>query len=127
MIRRGEVYWVDFRGAVGAEIRKVRPAVVVSTDDHNEHMRTVTVVPFSSRIGEVRRYEVAVPAGSVGDGRPSRLKTHQLRAVDKSRVGRKFGALPAKLMLVLEASLREHLGTESFSPGAFSSGGSRGT
>ena len=112
MIRRGEMYWIDFGGAVGAEIRKVRPAVVVSADDHNEHMQTVTVVPFSSKSGPIRPYEVAVPAGAVGDGRPSRLKTHQLRAVDKSRVGRKFGVLSAKLMPTLEMSLREHLGIE---------------
>lgn len=112
MIRRGEMYWIDFHGAAGAEIRKVRPAVVVSTDDHNEHMRTVTVVPFSSRVAPIWPHEVAVPAGVVGDGRPCRLKTHQLRAVDKSRVGRKIGRFPAKLMPALEYSLCEHLGIE---------------
>jgi mRNA interferase MazF len=110
VIFRGDIYWIDFRGAVGAEIRKVRPAVVVSEDDHNGHMGTVTVVPLSSRAGGVRPYEVAVPAGCVGDGRPSRLSTHQLRAVDKSRVGRKFGILPPPLMAALEESMREHLG-----------------
>ncbi len=111
VIRRGEIYWIDFRGAIGAEIRKVRPAVVVSTDDHNEHMQTVTVVPFSSRDGAVRRYEVAVPAGAVGDGRPSRLKTHQLRAVDKSRqVGNRVRRFSRPgLMPVLERSIRRHL------------------
>lgn len=110
MIRRGEIYWIDFRGAVGAEIRKTRPAVVVSSDGHNSHMRTVTVVPFSSIDAPVERHEVAVPSGAVGDGRPSRLKPHQLRAVDKSRVGRRIGALPDELMPALEASLIEHLG-----------------
>ena len=110
MIRRGEIYWIDFSVAAGAEIRKSRPAVVVSSDDHNEHMRTVTVVPFSSPNGPVPPYEVAVPDGIVGDGRPSRLKTHQLRAVDKSRVGRKLGVLPVTFRPALEKSLREHLG-----------------
>lgn len=110
MIRRGEIYWIDFRGSVGAEIRKSRPAVVVSTDGHNEHMRTVTVVPFSSTSGAVPPYEVVVPAGAVGDGRPSRIRTHQLRAIDKSRIGRKFGVLPTRLMPALETSLLEHLG-----------------
>lgn len=112
MIRRGEMYWIDFHGAAGAEIRKARPAVVISADDHNEHMGTVTVVPFSSRIGPARRYEVSVPAGVVGDGRPSRLKTHQLRAVDKSRVGNKLGVFPAGLMPALERSLLRHLGID---------------
>lgn len=108
MIRRGEIYWVDFRGAAGAEIRKTRPAVVVSEQDHNDNMATVTVVPFSS--GRALPYELAVPAGVLGDGRPSRLKTHQLRAVDKGRLGRRFGVLPEPLMPALEESLRKHLG-----------------
>jgi mRNA-degrading endonuclease toxin of MazEF toxin-antitoxin module len=75
-------------------------------------MQTVTVVPFSSRSGAVQRHEVAVPAGAVGDGRPSRLKTHQLRAVDKSRIGGKFGVFPGALMPALERSIRRHLGIE---------------
>ena len=113
MISRGDIYWVDFRGAVGAEIRKLRPAVVVSEQDHNDCMRTVTVVPLSSRAGPVRPHEVAVPAGALGDGRLCRLNAHQIRAVDKSRLGRKFGVLPETLMPELEASLREHLGMEA--------------
>jgi mRNA interferase MazF len=111
-MRRGEIYWVDFRGAVGAEIRKVRPAVVVSSRDHNEFMQTLTVVPLSSARGNVRPQDVPIPAGVLGDGRASRLATHQVRAVDKSRVGRKLGVLSDGLMTVLEASLLEHLGIE---------------
>jgi mRNA interferase MazF len=110
VIGRGGIYWVDFHDSVGAEIRKCRPAVVVSSNGHNAHMRTVTVVPFSSPNTRVSLYEVAVPEGVVGDGRPSRLRTHQLRAVDKERLGRKMGTLPARLMRALEASLLEHLG-----------------
>jgi mRNA interferase MazF len=30
--RRGEIWLIDFDPAVGAEIRKVRPAVVISID-----------------------------------------------------------------------------------------------
>ncbi len=109
MIARGEVYWVDFRGAVGAEIHKFRPAVVVSRDRHNFHMDTVTIAPLSS--GEVKLWfdEVSVPEGTLGDGRPCRIKTHQLRAVDKSRVGKWMGRLPEEVMAALDASLRIHL------------------
>jgi mRNA interferase MazF len=110
VIRRGEVYWVDFRGAVGAEIRKVRPGVVISEDGHNEHMSTVTIAPLSSAAGRVLLCEAAVPAGLIGDGRPSRVKTHQLRAVDKTRLGKKLGVLPLGAMAAVEASLRTHLG-----------------
>lgn len=110
MIRRGEVYWVDFRGALGAEIRKVRPAVVVSADAHNENMSTVTVAPLSTLSSRLKSYEAAVPGGLIGDGRPARIKTHQIRAVDKTRVGGKLGELPLGAMADVETSLRIHLG-----------------
>ncbi len=110
MIRRGEVYWVDFRGAAGAEIRKVRPAVVVSSDAHNDNMATVTVAPLSTFTAPLRLYEAAVPEGLVGDGRPARVKTPQLRAVDKLRLGKKLGLLPVGAMAAVDATLRIHLG-----------------
>ncbi len=110
MIRRGEVYWVDFRGAIGVEIRKVRPAVVVSDDGHNEHMATITVAPLSSSTARIKPHEAAVPEGLIGDGRLARVKAHQLRAMDKSRFGGKLGVLPAGVMAAVDASLRIHLG-----------------
>jgi len=110
VIARGEVYWVDFRGSVGAEIRKVRPAVVISVDDHNDHMSTVTVAPLSSALGRILPNEAAVPAGILGDGRPARVKAHQLRAVDKSRLREKMGMLPVGALADVDATLRIHLG-----------------
>lgn len=113
MILRGEVYWTDHRGAVGAEVRKTRPCVVVSNDRHNAHTGTVTVVPLSSGEPRPRYDEVELPAGTLGDGRPARIKAHQIRAVDKSRLGEKLGVLPMPLMARLDAALRVHLGLRS--------------
>ena len=110
MIRRGEVYWVDFRGGIGDEIRKVRPAIVISDDDHNACMGTITVVPLSSAPWTIPPNEVAIPAGTFGDGRSGRVKTHQIRAADKKRFGQKMGTLPLGLMADVDASLRIHLG-----------------
>lgn len=109
MIARGEVYWVDFRGSVGAEIRKLRPAVIVSEDAHNDHMATVTVAPLSSAQGRVWPNEAAVPEGILGDGRESRVKVHQLRAIDKKRLREKMGVLPVGAMADVDAALRLHL------------------
>lgn len=91
-------------------MRKIRPAVVVSRDKHNLSMATVTVAPLSS--GEAKSWidEVPIPEGAVGDGRPSRVKAHQLRAVDKSRFGRRIGRMPDEAMATLDGALRVHLG-----------------
>ncbi|MEN9472387.1 MAG: hypothetical protein RLZZ495_476 [Pseudomonadota bacterium] len=37
-MQRGEVWWVEFDPAVGSEIRKTRPAVIISNDAANRHL-----------------------------------------------------------------------------------------
>ncbi|WP_162235605.1 type II toxin-antitoxin system PemK/MazF family toxin, partial [Pseudomonas tremae] len=45
---RGEVWWVEFDPSVGSEIKKTRPAVIVSNDSANRHLARVVVVPLTS-------------------------------------------------------------------------------
>jgi mRNA-degrading endonuclease toxin of MazEF toxin-antitoxin module len=47
-MKRGEVWWVNFEPALGSEIRKKRPAVIVSNDVANTMMSRVQVVPVTS-------------------------------------------------------------------------------
>ncbi|WP_147466945.1 type II toxin-antitoxin system PemK/MazF family toxin, partial [Pseudomonas savastanoi] len=45
---RGEVWWVEFDPSVGSEIKKTRPAVIVSNDSANRHLARVVVLPLTS-------------------------------------------------------------------------------
>ena len=85
-VRRGEVYWVNLDPTVGTEIRKTRPALVVSPDDMNAALPRVIVAPITSK---------GQPLGCrpelVFDGKPARILLDQIRCVDKIRLVRKMG------------------------------------
>lgn len=87
-IRRGEVHWVNLEPVVGTEIRKTRPALVVSPDDMNRVLPRVIVAPLTSK-GQPLGCRPEV----VFDGRPARILLDQIRCVDKTRLSGKLGKI----------------------------------
>ena len=111
MIRRGEVYWVNLDPTVGAEIRKRRPALVVSNDVNNQHSPTITVAPLTSAGAEKGYpFQVRLPPGTCGHREATKVKAEQIRTVDKSRLtGQALGSISEDLMQKVDAALRLHL------------------
>ncbi len=87
-VLRGEVYWVSLDPAIGTEIRKTRPAVVVSPDDMNAALPRVIVAPITSK---------GQPLGCrpelIFNGKSARVLLDQIRCVDKARLVRKTGRI----------------------------------
>ncbi|MEJ1967240.1 MAG: type II toxin-antitoxin system PemK/MazF family toxin [Rhizomicrobium sp.] len=85
---RFEIHLVALDPAVGAEMQKTRPCVVVSPDESNHRIRTVVIVPLTSE-----------PKGFPGrirlrfQNRDGEVGIDQLRAVDKSRLLRRIGTV----------------------------------
>ncbi len=88
-IRRGEIWWVNLDPARGSEIRKTRPAVVLTANALNRVRRTVMVVPLST--GPQPREPIVVTTASAGPGAVA--VCDQLRAVDKTRLTQRIGLL----------------------------------
>jgi mRNA interferase MazF len=95
--RRGEVFLIDLDPTRGAEIQKTRPAVVVSPDELNAHLRTVIVAPLTTG-GHALPSRVPCRFAN----KSGQIVTDQLRAVDRERLVRPLGRLaPATLARVL--------------------------
>jgi len=111
---RGEIRLVDLHPARGAEANKRRPAIVVSNDGVNDQAArlgrgVVTIVPVTSSVERVYRFQVLLPAGTGGLTRDSKAQAEQVRSVDAARIGRRLGALPIETMAALDRALRLHL------------------
>jgi mRNA interferase MazF len=105
IVRRGEIWWVDFDVAESGEIRKMRPAVVMTADPLNRARRTVVVVPLAT--GPQPRPPIVVATPSAGQGRVA--VCDQARAVDKARLTRSAGQLASADLKAIEDGLRRIL------------------
>lgn len=93
-VLRGEVYWVNLDPTVGTEIKKTRPALVVSPNDMNAALPRVIIAPITSA-GQALgcRPEVTFQKKS------ARILLDQLRCVDKTRLCKKMGKIDEKFWL----------------------------
>jgi mRNA interferase MazF len=103
---RGEIYWVKLDPAVGSEISKTRPAIIISNDTGNRYSDRVIVAPITSKgMEKVYPFEVEIAAeGGVSDA--SKVLLDQIRTIDKSRLGKRIGRLSQKKMEEVNLAIR---------------------
>jgi mRNA interferase MazF len=98
-MKRHEVWLVNLDPTVGSEIRKTRPAVIVSPDELNEHLNTVIVVPLTSGRAYAFRVETRVRR------RRGVAALDQVRTIDKKRLVRRLAVLDRRTQTRLHAGL----------------------
>jgi mRNA interferase MazF len=105
-IRRGEIWWTVFGESTGGEMRKTRPAVIVSNDESNAILNRVQVLPVTSRVRRIYPSEALIRI----NGKQNKAMADQIATADKRRVQRRIGRVTGDEMKAIEKAIRTQLG-----------------
>jgi mRNA interferase MazF len=100
--RRGDVYWVALDPTLGTEIRKTRPAVVISNDSCNRYGSRVVVLPITSNVESLYPGEARIEVR----GSPARVLGDQIRSIDKARLRSRIGSLTKEELAGVENAIQ---------------------
>lgn len=104
--QRGEVWWVTFDSPVGGEVRKTRPAIVISNDLANRALNRVQVVPVTSRVERLYPSEAYITLA----GEQRKAMADQLGTASKLRLRERMGQLSEADLNAVERAVRVQLG-----------------
>lgn len=104
-MKRGEVWWVNFDPSVGGEIKKKRPAVIVSNNASNKFLNRVQVVPLTRKTDRLYPSEALV----IFDGKESKSMADQLATVSKLRLFKRASVLSDEDMLRIGEAIKIQL------------------
>ncbi|OGR25253.1 MAG: transcription elongation factor GreAB [Desulfobacterales bacterium RIFOXYA12_FULL_46_15] len=88
-IKRYEIYIADLNPAIGSEIKKVRPVVIISQDEMNKHLETVVVCPLTSKIHQQWRTRLQIKCAN----KNAEIAVDQIRTISKLRLQNKIDSL----------------------------------
>ena len=88
-MKRGEVWWVNFDPSVGGEIRKKRPAVIISNNAANKFLNRVQVAPLTSSVGKLYPSETYITLRK----KKAKAMADQLTTVSKKRLINQAGTV----------------------------------
>lgn len=104
--KRGEVWWIDFDPSMGSEIKKTRPAVVVSNDVANKYLDRFQVVPITSNTDRLYPGESQVEINK----KSGKAATNQIATVSIKRFGKKACLLTSVELAELNKAIKVQLG-----------------
>jgi mRNA interferase MazF len=87
-MKRFDVYLVNLDPTLGREIKKTRPALIISPDEMNAHISTIIIAPMTTK---GRSYPTRVPCKF--QNKEGQIILDQIRTVDKIRLVRKLGKI----------------------------------
>ncbi len=104
VVKQYDVFWVTLDPALGSEIKKTRPCVVISPDEINQNVSTVIIAPLTSRS---HHYPTRVSVKF--QERDGWIVLDQIRTIDKRRLVKKMGKLDKETIRSMKEILKAML------------------
>lgn len=104
-IEQYSIYWVDLNPTRRAAINKIRPCVIISPSEMNNHLRTIIIAPVTSKGREGYPTRVKLMVNDV-DGW---IVLDQIRSIDKARLCEKIGNLSTEEIIEVKSIIKEML------------------
>lgn len=99
-----DVYLVNLDPTFGNEIEKTRPCLIISPNEMNHHISTVTIAPMTTKS---RDYPTRVAVDF--QQKDGWIVLDRLRTVDKRRLVRKLGSIEDRTVQAVKETLAELL------------------
>lgn len=109
-MKRGEIYLADLNPTIGSEISKIRPVLIISNDINNQFSATVTILPITSFHNKLYPFEVFISKNDSNLSNDSKIKSNQIRTIDKTRLSKFIGTIKENKIKEVEKSILTHLG-----------------
>ncbi len=111
VLRRGDVYWLDFAPATGQEMTGPHPCVIVQNDVGNQHSELTIVVAITSNLRVAALpIGVSLQAGEGGLTRDCVAHCGHVYTVDKERLTQCIGQLTPIRLEEIDHALTRSLG-----------------
>ncbi|PJD93300.1 MAG: transcriptional regulator [Legionella sp.] len=89
-IKRFDVFLVNLDPTIGSEIKKTRPAVIISPDSMNlSRLKTVIIAPMTSTIKDNFPTRILTEFKD----KKGQIALDQLRSIDRTRIVKKLGVI----------------------------------
>jgi mRNA interferase MazF len=97
-----DIVLVNLDPTLGSEIKKTRPCVVISPNEINDNLRTITIAPMTTKS---RKYPTRVKVKH--NKQIGWVVVDQIRTIDKTRVIKNLGSLSNNEILLCKQVIRE--------------------